>query len=66
MKILGISVLHEAARDRVVRLLYPQHVYRLPDDAVVARWVENPYSEHLTGQGGGSVLPTSSALNRRR
>ena len=25
------------------RLLHLQHAYRLSDEAVVARWVENPY-----------------------
>ena len=32
------------------RLLYLQHAFRLSDDAVVARWVENPYYQHLTGE----------------
>jgi IS5 family transposase len=27
----------------VAGLLYLQHTYRLSDEAVVARWVENPY-----------------------
>jgi IS5 family transposase len=27
----------------VAGLLYLQHAYRLSDEAVVARWVENPY-----------------------
>ena len=31
-------------------LLYLQHAYRLSDEAVVARWVENPYHQHLTGE----------------
>ncbi len=31
-------------------LLYLQHAYRLSDEAVVARWVENPYYQHLTGE----------------
>ena len=34
----------------VAGLLYLQHVYRLSDEAVVARWVENPYYQHLTGE----------------
>jgi len=31
-------------------LLYPQHTYRLSGEAVVARWVENPYHQHFTGE----------------
>ncbi len=31
-------------------LLYLQHAYRLSDETVVARWVENPYYQHLTGE----------------
>ena len=31
-------------------LLYLQHAYRLSDEAVVARWVENPYYQHFTGE----------------
>ena len=31
-------------------LMYLQHVHRLSDDAVVARWVENPYFQHFTGE----------------
>ena len=34
----------------VAGLLYLQHAYRLSDDAVVARWVENPYYQHFTGE----------------
>lgn len=34
----------------VAGLLYLQHVYRLSDEAVVARWVENPYYQHFTGE----------------
>jgi IS5 family transposase len=30
--------------------MYLQHVYRLSDEAVVARWVENPYYQHFTGE----------------
>lgn len=30
----------------VAGLLYLQHAYRLSDEAVVARWVENPYFQH--------------------
>jgi IS5 family transposase len=31
-------------------LLYLQHAYRLSDEAIVARWVENPYYQHFTGE----------------
>ncbi len=34
----------------VAGLLYLQHAYRLSDEAVVARWVENPYYQQLTGE----------------
>ena len=34
----------------VARLLYFQHAYPLPDEAVVARWVENPYYQYFTGE----------------
>lgn len=34
----------------IAGLMYLQHVYRLADDAVVARWVENPYFQHFTGE----------------
>jgi hypothetical protein len=30
--------------------LYLQHAYQLSDEAVVARWVENPYHQHLCGE----------------
>jgi IS5 family transposase len=40
-----------AAEPRLVAgLLYLQHAYRLSDEAVVARWVENPYYQHFTGE----------------
>jgi IS5 family transposase len=40
-----------AAEPRLVAgLLYLQHAYRLSDEAVVARWVENPYFQHFTGE----------------
>ncbi len=44
----------------VAGLLYLQHAYRLSDEAVVARWVENPYYQHFTGEtfGGRSVHRT--------
>lgn len=31
-------------------LLYLQHAYALSDEAVVARWVENPYWQHFCGE----------------
>ena len=34
----------------VAGLLYLQHAYRLSDEAVVARWVENPYYQHFCGE----------------
>jgi IS5 family transposase len=34
----------------VAGLLYLQHAFRLSDEAVVARWVENPYYQHITGE----------------
>ena len=34
----------------VAGLLFLQHAYRLSDESVVARWVENPYYQHLTGE----------------
>jgi IS5 family transposase len=34
----------------VAGLLYLQHAYRLSDEVVVARWVENPHYQHFTGE----------------
>jgi IS5 family transposase len=34
----------------VAGLLYLEHAYRLSDEAIVARWVENPYDQHFTGE----------------
>src|SRR6056297_797059 len=34
----------------VAGLLYLQHTYRLSDEAVVARWVENAYYQHFCGE----------------
>ena len=34
----------------VTGLMYLQHAYGLSDEAVVARWVENPYFQHFTGE----------------
>ncbi len=35
---------------RVAGLLYLQHAYALSDEAVVARWAENPYWQHFCGE----------------
>lgn len=34
----------------VAGLMYLQHAFRLSDEAVIARWVENPYYQHFTGE----------------
>ena len=34
----------------VAGLLYLQHTFRLSDEAVVARWMENPYYQHFCGE----------------
>ena len=34
----------------VAGLMYLQHAYSLSDEAVLARWVENPYFQHFTGE----------------
>ncbi len=34
----------------VAGLLYLQHAYGLSDEAMIARWVENPYYQHFTGE----------------
>ncbi len=34
----------------VAGLLYLQHAFALSDEAVVARWVENPYYQHFCGE----------------
>jgi len=34
----------------VAGLFYLQHTFRLSDEAVVARWAENPYWQHLCGE----------------
>jgi transposase, IS5 family len=40
-----------AAHPRLVAgLMYLQHAYGLSDEAVLARWVENPYYQHFTGE----------------
>lgn len=30
--------------------MYLQYLHRLSDEAIVARWVENPYHHHFTGE----------------
>ena len=34
----------------VAGLMYLQHLHRLSDEAVIDRWVENPYFQHFTGE----------------
>ncbi len=34
----------------VAGLMYLQHAHGLSDEAVLARWVENPYYQHFTGE----------------
>jgi IS5 family transposase len=54
----------------VAGLMYLQHAYGLSDDAVVARWVENPYFQHFTGetffQHGAPIHPSSLSRWRGR
>jgi IS5 family transposase len=54
----------------VAGLLYLQHAFRLSDEAVVARWVENPYYQHFTGetffQHHPPIDPTSLIRWRKR
>jgi IS5 family transposase len=56
----------------VAGLLYLQHAYRLSDEAVVARWVENPYYQHFTGEVFFqhrplvSIAATKGAIYRRK
>ncbi|QBX36045.1 IS5 family transposase [Paracoccus liaowanqingii] len=54
----------------VAGLLYLQHAYRLSDEAVVARWAENPYYQHFTGetffQHSPPIDPSSLTRWRKR
>jgi len=54
----------------VAGLLYLQHAYRVSDEAIVARWVENPYYQHFTGatffQHSLSIDPSSLTLWRKQ
>ena len=53
----------------MVGLLYLQHAYPLSDEAVVARWVENPYYQYFTGetffQPRTPIDPSSLSPSRR-
>ncbi len=52
----------------VAGLIYLQHTYGLSDEAVVARWVENPYFQHFTGETFFQHQPPihPSSINRWR
>jgi IS5 family transposase len=54
----------------VAGLLHLQHAFRLSDEAVVARWVENPCYQHFTGetffQHRPPIDPTSLTRWRKR
>lgn len=54
----------------VAGLLYLQHAFRLLEEAVVARWVEDPYYQHFTGetffQHRSPIDPTSLTRWRKR
>ena len=55
----GFFPAHEgrpAAHPRLVAgLLYLQHAYRLSDEAVLARWVENPYCQSALNWGSDAI-----------
>ncbi len=54
----------------IAGLMYLQHAFNLSDEAVVARWVENPYYQHFTGetffQHGPPIDPSSMSRWRKR
>ena len=52
----------------VAGLFYLQHAFRLSDEAVVARWAENPYWQHFCGETFFQHrLPIdASSMTRRR
>jgi hypothetical protein len=54
----------------VAGLMYLQHAYGLSDEAVLARWVENPYFQHFTGEAFFQhrlpIHPSSLSRWRRR
>ena len=35
---------------RMVGLLLLKHIYNLSDEAIVARWIENPYWQYFSGE----------------
>jgi transposase, IS5 family len=54
----------------IAGLLYLQHTFDLSDEAVVARWVENPYYQHFCGetffQHRAPIDPSSLTRWRKR
>ncbi|WP_036714571.1 IS5 family transposase [Paracoccus sp. J55] len=54
----------------VAGLMYLQHAFKLSDEAVLARWVENPYYQHFTGetffQHSPPIDPSSLTRWRKR
>ncbi len=61
-RVLSVARGRPATSPRLVAgLLYLQHAYRLSDEAVVARWVENPYYQHFTGETFSPPSPFSTA-----
>lgn len=52
----------------VAGLMYLQHLHRLSDEAVIDRWVENPYFQHFTGEAFFQHQPPihPSSLSRWR
>jgi len=52
----------------VAGLMYLQHLHRLSDEAVIDRWVENPYFQHFTGENFFQHQPPihPSSLSRWR
>ncbi len=47
----------------VAGLMYLQHAFRLSDEAVIARWVENPCYQHFTGETFFSTARRSIRLH---
>lgn len=54
----------------IAGLMYLQHAFNLSDEAVIARWVENPYYQHFTGetffQHHPPIDPSSMSRWRKR
>lgn len=54
----------------VAGLMYLQHAFKLSDEAIVARWIENPYYQHFTGetffQHRPAIDPSSLTRWRKR